>query len=123
MLKEAIYVFIGSGLGGVARYGVSKWLGTLLAGTYPYGTISVNIVGCLLIGLANGLFMKGTLVNPELKLLLTVGFCGGFTTFSTFMNDASMMIRGEHVMESLIYMVLSITLGYLALMIGYSISK
>ena len=83
MIRNLLLVAFGGAVGSVGRYLVSKWL----EGGFPWGTLTVNIVGCLLIGFLTGLVTKGTL-SPEMKLLLVTGFCGGFTTFSTFARSS-----------------------------------
>ena len=76
-LRNILLVALGGALGSVCRYLISK----LSLGTFPWGTLTVNILGSLLIGLLTGLMLRGS-VSPEMKLLLVTGFCGGFTTFS-----------------------------------------
>ena len=108
-----IAVFLGSGIGGVCRWG----LGSVLNSKYPLGTIAVNITGCLLIGILS----KHLPGDSMQKMLLVTGFCGGFTTFSTFMNENFLMLRGEELPLSLVYMAASLILGLLACWIGWRI--
>ena len=83
----------------------------------------VNSLGCFIIGLLYGLFDRGNLMNTNLKLFLTVGFCGGFTTFSTFMGDNFQLIKAENFFYSSVYLGASIICGYLLLFLGYSLIK
>lgn len=106
-------VFLGSGIGGVCRWAVSSWLN----GSYPIGTLVANVIGCLLLGFLT----KIAPGDPQTKLLLTTGFCGGFTTFSTFINENFMMLRGSQLLLSLAYMLLSLTLGLAAAWLGYNL--
>lgn len=88
-------VFIGGGVGSVLRW----WLGVKLNSatmTLPWGTLSVNLLGALIIGLAIALFARIPQLDPAWKLLITTGFCGGLTTFSTFSAEVvSMMLNGQ----------------------------
>lgn len=110
---KILLIFLGSGLGGVCRWALS----TLCNGTYPIGTLLANILGCFLIGL----FSKLIPSDPQLKLLLITGFCGGFTTFSTFINENFLLLRGNQLLLALAYMLLSITFGLIAAWIGYNV--
>src|SRR5690242_14264820 len=113
-LKIILIVFAGSGIGGVARYGMQTWIFKLYPFTFPLGTFIVNIGGCLLIGLFYALSEKGNLLSPDWRLALTTGFCGGFTTFSTFAYENMNLLRtGDYIYFSL-YALGSIIAGILA---------
>lgn len=113
-MYNIILVFLGSGIGGALRWLIS----TALNATYPLGTLTVNVVGCLLIGMLNAWVAHVAPSTDTLRLLLVVGFCGGFTTFSTFANENILMLRGGQLVESLLYTVISVVLGFLAVWIG-----
>ncbi|MBQ0061803.1 MAG: fluoride efflux transporter CrcB [Bacteroidaceae bacterium] len=110
MLSSILAVFIGSGLGGVVRWLLSRWLN----GSYPVGTLLANVLGCFLLGAFNAWLSKYYPNYATLRLLLVVGFCGGFTTFSTFMNENFMMLRGGQLLLSAGYAALSLAVGLLA---------
>lgn len=112
-LLSILCVFLGSGLGGVFRWAISTWLN----GQYPIGTFMVNILGCFTLGILT----KIAPGDPLLKLLLATGFCGGFTTFSTFINENFMLMRGSQLLFSTAYMLLSIVVGLLAAWCGYQL--
>ena len=112
-IGNVIAVFIGSGLGGVCRWGLSVWLNS----GHPYGTFAANILGCFIIGLLSRMMP----MSDTARLLLTVGFCGGFTTFSTFINENLLMMRGGQLVSALLYITLSIVSGLLAAWAGYNI--
>lgn len=88
MLKAIIAVGLGSCTGGILRYLVSKLSDSVTDGRFPLGTLAVNLAGCLIIGILSALAEKGGIANANVRLFLTVGICGGFTTFSTFMNES-----------------------------------
>lgn len=123
MLKNIIIVAIGSGIGGVVRYLLSKVIQGSILTSFPIGTLVVNLLGCLLIGIFYGLFDRGALLNPNLKLLLTVGFCGGFTTFSTFMNEGLQLFRSDNILYGALYAGGSVFLGLLAVFLGSQLIK
>lgn len=118
MIKNLLLVALGGAVGSVGRYLVSRWM----EGSFPWGTLTVNIVGCLVIGLLTGLVAKGSL-SPEMKLLLVAGFCGGLTTFSTFANESFSMMKAGDAMLAAIYIGASVAIGIFAVYVGLQISK
>ncbi|MCI7707093.1 MAG: fluoride efflux transporter CrcB [Parabacteroides sp.] len=123
MLKTIIMAGMGSCLGGIVRYLASRFIQEHVMCSFPLGTWIVNILGCFAIGLFYGLFEQAHLMNSHLKLFLTVGFCGGFTTFSTFMNENFQLIRDGNFYYFALYTGLSLLIGFLMLMAGYSLVK
>jgi CrcB protein len=121
-MKELLLVCIGSFFGGGARYLVSKAVQSLLAVSFPWGTMTVNVLGCFLIGLLSGLSFGGQ-ISPTTKLVLVTGFCGGFTTFSTFMNENLIFGREGAMLSAILYTLGSLVLGLIAVVIGYQIVK
>ena len=108
-----ISVFIGSGCGGVCRWG----LNTYFCGHYPLGTFMVNIIGCFLLG-----FLTKIAPGSEyIRLLFMTGFCGGFTTFSTFINENLFLMRGGEFALSFMYIVASLVIGLSVAWLGYHI--
>lgn len=85
---------------------------------FPTGTMVVNLLGSFLIGLAYGIFERGALMTTELRLFLTVGFCGGFTTFSTFMNENYQLVKDGNFMLTSLYAAISLGGGFLLLALG-----
>ena len=86
MFKHIVLVGLGSAMGGIVRYLVSRLWASSMVSAYPFSTFTVNVLGCFLIGLVSAL-PSNSWLTPGTRLLLTTGFCGGFTTFSTFMNE------------------------------------
>ena len=119
MLKSVIFVALGGSAGSVARYLISVYVQRYSWISFPLGTFLVNALGCLLIGFLYGTFQKGTVVSNDMRLLLTVGFCGGFTTFSTFANEGFTLLRGGEFFQFGFYTILSVLVGLIAVYIGY----
>jgi CrcB protein len=122
MIKDIILVGIGSGIGGICRYLVSVFMGQTHSG-FPWGTFVVNIVGCLLIGILWGLMSRFQNLAPAFSLLLMVGFCGGFTTFSTFSKEGLTLLQTDNYMLFTLYVLGSVVIGIMAVGIGYLVTK
>ena len=126
-MKELLLVGIGSFFGGGMRYLVAQLQHRLMAtsavacGTFPWATFAVNVVGCLLIGLLTGIASSGHL-PAQWKLVLVTGFCGGFTTFSTFMNE-NYLLGKDNILRLALYTTASLALGMAALVAGYKIAS
>ena len=119
MIRTLLFIGGGSFLGGIARYLVKVGCGKLFpAATLPLGTMVANVAGCFLIGLFYGIASRHTTMSQDMLMFLTVGFCGGFTTFSTFMNENMSMLQGGAFMGSMLYTVLSLVLGIVFLYLG-----
>lgn len=123
-MKEFLIVSIGSFFGGGLRYIVSKMVQACTLIAFPFGTLTVNVLGCFVIGFLSGLEWNGTgLMSPSTKLLLTTGFCGGFTTFSTFMNEGCGLMKEELYIYMILYLFGSLTLGFVAVLAGHEFAK
>lgn len=122
MLRTLFFIGIGSFCGGVFRFLLTRFIHNATH-SLPMGTFVVNILGCLLIGLLYGIFERGNLLNNELRLFLTVGLCGGFTTFSTFLNENFMLFREGQFLYFILYTTLSIIVGLFAVYLGHLIIK
>lgn len=121
-MKQFILVFVGGGLGSMLRFWVSKQLNPYFSNFY-IGTFTVNCVGCLLIGILMGLSMKNNLLTPNQTLLATTGFCGGFTTFSTYALESHTLLKDISIPHFALYTFSSIAIGILAIAIGFWLSK
>ncbi len=124
-MKEIAYIFIGGGVGSVLRYLAQISINERMSGIgfpFSWGTFIVNIAGSLLIGLFYSISERWNL-SMEMRLFLTTGLCGGFTTFSTFSNDGLSLLRGEFYGTFLLYALLSIGLGLVAVLTGGVIGK
>jgi CrcB protein len=121
MLKNILIVGAGSFLGGALRYIVS--LLVKYTGGFPWATFIVNLLGCLLIGVLWGIFSRCANASQQLVLFLSVGFCGGFTTFSTFSKESLQLIQSGNWLYFSLYVAGSILLGLLLVAVGYQIAK
>lgn len=121
-MNTILIVGAGSCLGGMARYLLSKLIQTSAGGVFPWGTLAVNVLGCLVIGFVYGLLDRGFNLSEGMKMFLTVGFCGGFTTFSTFMNENYLLFGSGHLLTVLAYAAVSLLLGLGMTYAGYRIA-
>ena len=123
-MKEILIVSIGSFFGGGMRYWISKMVQSCSLIAFPFGTMTVNVLGCLIIGFLSGLnWNGGEWMSPSTKLLLTTGFCGGFTTFSTVMNEGAALMKDEHYTYMMLYLYGSLPLGLIAVLSGHHLAK
>jgi CrcB protein len=118
MLKLLFIIGTGSFIGGVSRYLTSQLIQNTVISSFPFGTFIVNLIGCFLIGLIFGLAERGNIANSEWRMFLTVGFCGGFTTFSTFTHENMTMLRDGNFFYFALYTGLSVFLGLTATFLG-----
>ena len=110
-------------MGSVSRYLIGGWVHRALGTSFPYGTLTVNVLGCLAIGLLGGLAETRQMITPEARLFLFIGLLGGFTTFSSFGYETLAFARdGEFVIAGLNVM-LQIALGLGAVWFGFIISR
>jgi len=123
MLKILFIIGSGSFVGGVARYLTSRYIQNSVISAFPYGTFVVNMLGCFLIGLFYGLSDRGNIMSSEWRIFLTVGFCGGFTTFSTFANENMSLLRDGNFFFFALYTGLSVFLGLMATYLGNITTK
>ena len=121
MLRNIFLVGAGSFVGGALRYAISLLIKHSVG--FPWATFTVNLLGCLAIGLLWGLFCRYSNVSQQLVLFLSVGFCGGFTTFSTFSKESLQLIQSGNWMSLALYVAGSIVLGLLLVAAGYQITK
>lgn len=122
-MKEFLLVSMGSFFGGGMRYVVSRLIQSWVAASFPFGTLAVNVIGCMVLGLLSGLPWTGSLMSTSTKLMLTTGFCGGFTTFSTFVNENYLFARDDNFLGFAIYLLTSLLLGFVALYAGYQLAR
>ena len=123
MIRNILLIGLGGGLGSIGRYLCQKWFMDHHPHAYPWGTFTVNIVGCFVIGLLWGISFKSFGDNESWKLFLMTGICGGFTTFSAFTLEGIGLIKEERAGTFLLYVGGSVLVGLLATYAGMKISR
>ena len=113
-----IWVMVGGALGSALRYGLGNWVQTRAGQAFPWGTLAVNVLGCLLIGYAMRA-IPALHLSTQMRAFLTVGFAGGFTTFSTFGWEAFVLLESGHPARAFTYMLVSLALGMAAVFAGW----
>lgn len=123
MWLNLIWAMTGSAVGGGCRYLLSKIISDCTSDGFPWGTFTVNMIGCLLIGFLFGLIDRGVDIQPQMRALLITGFCGGFTTFSTFAHENYLLFSDSRFWIVLLYAVLSFALGLLLAHAGHALAR
>ena len=121
-MKQLLFVFIGGGFGSVLRYVIGKWF-IRSGNTIPFATLFVNVIGSLIIGLVIGYFIKVSDTSNNYVLLLATGFCGGFTTFSTFAYENHIFLKSGDFTSFAYYTIASFVVGFLAVFAGMYIVR
>lgn len=116
-MMEWLAVFVGGGLGSLARLGLGKWLGTAASG-FPLATFFTNIIACLILGFVAGFVSNKFQIHPVLRMGITAGFCGGFSTFSTFSLESVGLWESGKLALMVVYVVASVAVCFLGIGIG-----
>jgi CrcB protein len=122
MLKFVAIIGVGSFIGGICRYLVGYVFEKYFEISFPLGTLTINIVGSLIIGIIYGLVSKG-MISPEWRFFLATGFCGGFTTFSSFAYENVAMMEARLYFQTALYIGASVVIGLAAAYFGAMIGK
>ena len=123
MDRTIIFVGVGGLLGSIARYLAAFFLTRAIPSAFPYGTFAVNVVGCLIIGIVYGLSQRFDWLNPEWRLFLATGFCGGFTTFSSFAYENIVLLQDRDYLTFAAYAVLSFVVCLAAAFAGFALAR
>jgi len=117
-LLDLVLVFIGGGFGSIVRFLLGRWVNAWHDHAFPFGTLSVNIVACLVLGYVVGIADHRQLISPAARLFWAVGFCGGFSTFSTFSAETLTLLQGGLHLTTIAYILLSLLLCLVAIFGG-----
>ena len=117
------YIAIGSAIGGMSRYLVGGLVQRLAGGTFPAGTLFINVTGSFLLGAILRYGVETTTLTPEVRALLTVGICGGYTTFSTFSYETVALLEDGEWTRAALYVALSVGLSLLATFLGFAAAR
>lgn len=123
MWNSAVLIFLGGGLGSVLRFLISQYISIKIESGIPWGTFVVNILGSLLLGAIIGFFHKMNLSSSQYVVFFTLGFCGGFTTFSTFTMENMLLLKNGDWTLVFIYSLTSVIIGILAAFGGFWVLK
>ena len=122
-MGKIVALALGSLAGGFARYFLGGFVYRVTGTTFPYGTLAVNLIGCFLIGFFSSLSEEKLLLGPNARMLLMVGFCGAFTTFSTFMLETANLMKGGEFFHAFLNVAVSIILGFLMFRFGMLLAE
>jgi len=122
-MTVVLYIALFGALGCLARYFLSGWVYDLIGRTLPYGTLAVNVVGAFLIGLVMEFSLRSTAVSPELRIGLTIGFLGGFTTFSTFSYETYRLLESAQFLRALANASLSVVVCLVFTYVGIAAAR
>ena len=122
MFRYLIYIIVGSGIGGAARFLAQEFIQKNFPSSIPLSTLSVNIIGSFIIGIIYALAEKSK-ISAEVRILIATGFCGGFTTFSSFTFENVKLLQDGEFFNTALYVLLSIVVGFLAVYLGILLTK
>jgi fluoride exporter len=123
VIKPFFIVGIGGFIGSVLRYYTQAFFRMVIPMAFPYGTFTVNIIGCFIIGIVYALFERGNVLTEDWRLFLATGLCGGFTTFSSFTHESINLIRAGEFLSVSLYISASVVLGIAATALGMFLFK
>jgi len=123
MDRSILLVGIGGFVGSITRYLVAILFSSQISSVFPFATLTVNVLGCFLIGILFALSDRGNVLSPEWRILLTTGFCGGFTTFSTFSYESLRLMQDGEYLYLAAYVFISVFVGLTATYLGIALVR
>ena len=108
-MNNLLFVFLGGGIGSIARYGISEMVRSNFRSTFPLATLISNIISCIVLALAVGMFSEKVGSNQALRVLIVVGFCGGFSTFSSFSYETVELMRNGNTAIAIANILISVS--------------
>ena len=117
------YIAVGSAIGGVSRYLVGGLTQRVMGGTFPVGTLLINVTGSFLLGLILRYGVETATLTPEVRAFMTIGFCGGYTTFSTFSYETVALAEDGQWTRAALYVALSVGLSLVATFLGFATAR
>jgi len=122
-MDQIFIVLLSGGCGAVARYMLTTWIGSKIGVYFPFGTLFVNVIGCFIMGFFMMLTTERFVVSTNIRLLVTVGFLGGLTTFSSFGYETMQFLREGNLVNAFMNMGANLFIGLLALWLGIIVAK
>ena len=122
-MQKLFNLIIGGTIGTLARYFLSGFTYQVFGSNFPYGTLVVNLIGCFIVGFLASIAEEKFALNTNLKILLMVGFCGAFTTFSTFILETSNLIKDGETLKALINVLISVIAGFIVFRLGVLLAE
>ena len=123
MFRSVLIVGFGGFIGTAMRFVISRYFQLHINSVFPWSTLLINILGSFLIGIIFGLSEKGDILSAEWRIFLTVGICGGFTTYSSFSNDSFILLQDKEFLRFALYAGISFFFGILTVLIGRNLVK
>nr|BCX00664.1 MAG: putative fluoride ion transporter CrcB [Bacteroidota bacterium] len=122
-MRTLLWLGLAGALGTLARYALSGWTYRIFNGSFPWGTLAVNVLGSAVLGLLMGLSEGRMPISSDLRTALAIGFLGAFTTFSTFSYETLVLLQKALYLQGLSYIALNVLLGLGGVWLGYSIGR
>jgi len=122
-MTKLVYLVVGSVAGGLSRYYLAGAVYQKMGASFPYGTLIVNLSACFLIGFLSAIIGEKFFLGPDARILLMIGFCGAYSTYSTYMLETSNLIIDGELMRAFLNIIVSTGVGFLALRLGIFVGK
>jgi len=107
-MNNLLLIFLGGGLGSISRFGIGAFVQSNFKSVFPVATLCSNIISCLILAISVALFSEKLLANPSLRMFVLIGFCGGFSTFSTFSYETVELMRSGNFLIAIANILISV---------------